>query len=92
MHVDQPTPGPTICETVPNQFGLFHRFTEWPSVDPENDIMLEDLLDAPTFINTTNHGYRKPKDTLGPTGTSSNPFAPYLNATMYHLMNWFENA
>jgi hypothetical protein len=89
MHVDQPTPGPTICETVPNQFGLFRRFTEWPSVDPENDVTLEDLLDAPTFINTTDHGYCKPEDTLGPTGTSSNPFAPYLNATVYRLMNWF---
>ena len=34
-------------------------------------------------------GYRKAEEAFGPTGASSNPFAPYLNATIYRLMNWF---
>jgi hypothetical protein len=89
MPVDIPTPQPMIHETIPNQFGLYRRFTTWPSVDPENDVTIDDLIDAPTFINTTDRGYRKAEEAFGPTGTSSNPFAPYLNATVYRLMNWF---
>jgi hypothetical protein len=88
MPVDTPTPEPMIHETIPNQFGLYRRFTTWPSVDPENDITIEDLVDAPTFINTTDRGYRKAEEVFGPSA-SSNPFAPYLNATIYRLMNWF---
>jgi hypothetical protein len=60
-------------ETVPNQFGLYWRFTEWPSIDPEDDITINHLTD----------------DTFGPVELSSNPFAPYLNVTVYQLMNWF---
>jgi hypothetical protein len=89
MPVDMPTLEPIIHETIPNQLGLYRRFATWPSVDPENDITLDDLTDAPTFINTTDRGYRKAEDAFGPTGASSNPFAPYLNATVYRLMNWF---
>ena len=88
MPVDLPAPEPTIHETFPNLFGLYRRFTIWPSVDPENDITIDDLTDAPTFINTTDRGYRKAEDAFG-TDSSSNPFAPYLNATVYRLMNWF---
>ena len=87
--VDMPSPEPMIHETVANQFGLYRRYTTWPSVDPENDITIDDLTDAPTFINTMDRGYRKAEEAFGPTGTSSNPFAPYLNATVYRLMNWF---
>lgn len=86
-----PTPEPTTFETTPNQFGLFRRFTRWPSVDPEADITIEDLIDAPTFIHTLDHtsGSRKPDDLFGPSMAPSNPFAPYLNATVYRLMNWY---
>ena len=87
--VDNPIPEPIFHETIPNQFGLYRRFTTWPSVDPENDITLDDLVDAPTFINTTDRGYRKPEEVFGSTDTSLNPFAPYLNATVYRLMDWF---
>ena len=81
--VDKPLPEPMIHKTVPNQFGLYQHFTTWPSVNPENDITIDDFTDAPTFINTTDRGYRKAEEAFGPTGTSSNPFAPYLNATVY---------
>ena len=89
MPVDMPSPEPMIHETTPNQFGLYRRFETWPSVDPENDVTIDDLIDAPTFINTTDRGYRKAEEANGLAPTSSNPFAPYLNATIYRLMNWF---
>jgi hypothetical protein len=89
MPVDMPTPEPMIYETTPNHFGLYRRFTTRPSVDPENDITIDDLTDAPTFINITDRGYRKAEEAFGSTDTSSNIFAPYLNASVYRLMNWF---
>jgi hypothetical protein len=93
MPVDTPTQKTVIHETIPNQFGLYRRFTTWPSIDPENDVTINDLVDAPTFINTTDRGYRKAEEAFGPTddstAASSNPFSPYLNATIYRLMNWF---
>ena len=89
MPLDIPPPEPIIHETIANQFGLYRRFRTWPSVDPENDITIDDLIDAPTFINTTDHGYRKAEEAFGPMGASPNPFAPYLNATVYRLMSWF---
>jgi Plavaka transposase len=76
-------------ETVPNQFGLYRRFTEWPSVDPEDDITINHLADAPTFVGPTEYGHRKAEDMFSTVESSSNPFAPYLNATVYQLMNWF---
>lgn len=88
MATDPPPPDPVRFETAPNQFGFFCRFTQWPTVDPEMDITIDDLIDTPTFTNTSDRGYRNPDDSFDPSG-SSNLFAPYLNATVYHLMNWF---
>lgn len=76
-------------ETEPNQFGLYRRFTEWPSVDPEDDITINHLTDAPTFAGSTNFGHRKADDMFSTVKSSSNQFSPYLNATVYRLMNWF---
>lgn len=91
MQIDPLTPErhSTAFETTPNHFGFFRRFTQWPSVDPEVDITIEDLVDAPTFTNTSDHGFRKPDNCFVLPGASSNPFAPYPNATVYRLMNWF---
>ena len=86
--VNRRDPESTDRETVPNQFGLYRRFTEWPSVDPEDDITINHLTDAPTFTESIEYGHRN-EDTSGPVASSSNPFSPYLNATVYRLMNWF---
>jgi hypothetical protein len=51
MSVDPP-PDSVIFEMTPNQFGFFCRFTQWPSVDPEMDVTIDDLIDVPTFTNT----------------------------------------
>ena len=85
-------PPPTECTTfkmTPNHFGFFRRFTQWPSVDPESEITIEDLVDAPTFTDSSDHGSREPNYPFRPSEVSSNPFAPYLNPTTYRLMNWF---
>jgi hypothetical protein len=89
IFVNHMDPEPVDRETVPNQFGLYRRFTEWPSIDPEDNVMLNDLADAPNFAGSTEYGHRKAEDTFGPAESTSNPFAPYLNATVYRLMNWF---
>ena len=78
MATDPPPPDPVILETAPNQFGFFHHFTQWLTVDPEMDITIDDLIDAPTFTNTSDHGYHNPDDSFDPS-ESSNLFTPYLN-------------
>ena len=88
LPLQSPPPEPIVHETTPNHFGLYRRFTTLPSVDPENDITIDDLIDAPTFINTTDRGHRKP-DEISASTESSNPFTPYLTSTVYRLMNWF---
>jgi hypothetical protein len=79
----------TSRETVPNQFGLYRRFTEWPSADPEEDITINHLTNAPTFSGSTEYGHREPEDVFRAMESSSDTFGPYLNATVYRLMNWF---
>jgi hypothetical protein len=51
--------------------------------------MLDHLADAPMFTGSTEYGHCQAEDTFSPVESSSNPFAPYLNATVYWLMNWF---
>lgn len=92
MPLDIPTPKPMIHETIPNEFGLYWHFTTWPFIDPENDVTIDNLVDAPTFLNTTDCGYHKAEESFGPGSSLSNSFAPYLNATVYRLMNWFYQA
>jgi hypothetical protein len=89
IFVNHMDPEPVDCETVLNQFGLYQCFTKWPSVDPEDDVTINHLTDAPTFAGSMEYGHRKADSTKGPLDSSSNPFAPYLNATVYRLMSWF---
>lgn len=82
---------PIIHETTPNEFGIYRHFSTLPSVDREGDNTLDDLVDAPFFANETNYSFPTGGDTIGRpiNDGSSNQFFPYLNASVYRLMNWF---
>ncbi|GLB33254.1 hypothetical protein LshimejAT787_0101380 [Lyophyllum shimeji] len=91
-----PEPEPAIktstFETEPNEFGLYRVYTTYPANDPEESLCLDDMCDDP--------GISVARDTLnertGLSGFGSRVttagkdfFAPFLNATVYRLMNWF---
>jgi hypothetical protein len=49
-----PEPEPIATEkhqTEPDDFGLYHKYTTWPTIDPEANVVLDDLLEAPTFAS-----------------------------------------
>jgi hypothetical protein len=84
---------PLTLETEPNSFGLYRVYKDgFPSRDPEDDKVLDDLLDAPTFIQEPSSAPREPADAFGPAllrDTSSQWFKPYANATLFRIFKWF---
>lgn len=84
-------PRPPLVVTEPNSIGLYREYSAAPFQDPDDCVSIDQLCDAPTFE-------RSPDDLDEPsTGTSrfglpplpSNPFIPFLNATIFRLINWF---
>lgn len=93
--VDEP-----FIETEPNSMGLFRRYTVLPSTDPDRDITIYHVADAPTFIKDPNSLPLNPVAGFGPEtldnvlpsasiSTSTRYFAPFLNATIFRLICWF---
>ncbi|KAG6825178.1 hypothetical protein H0H92_004459 [Tricholoma furcatifolium] len=86
---------PDIFETDPDAMGLFRRYNVLPSTDPDEKLTIHHVADAPSFIKLQDGVDRSPLSVFGPhvagnktTGPSSF-FAPFLNATVFRLMNWF---
>lgn len=81
-------------DTEPNIFGVFKRYTEKPQRDPEDCISLDDLCDssklavapADPVLNTNPLGGfgKKLSNEL-----KENIYFPFLNASVFRLMNWF---
>ena len=98
MDVD-PIPSPTpsrhaasFVHTQSNGNDLFHQYLDcFPSHDPENSTTLSHLCDSPTFQRE-----EADEDTNLPASTlmslRQNYFKPFLNATVWRLMNWFYNS
>lgn len=89
--MDTAPPRLPLVITEPNSMGLYREYPAAPFQDPDDCTSIDQLCDAPTFERT-------PDDSLEPSlGTSrfglpplpSNPFAPFLNATIFRLINWF---
>ncbi|KAJ7599655.1 hypothetical protein C8J56DRAFT_751518, partial [Mycena floridula] len=64
-----------------------------PAHDPEDEISLDDVADAPTFHKEESLSSRDPNSVFGVTELDTDAtvdrFAPFLNATVFRLMNWF---
>ena len=80
---------PSIITTKPNEFGLYRVYTSYPSSSPDDTRDLVDCCDAPGLAMVP----KAPKWWAGfgrvPNLAHKTIFAPFLNATVFRLMNWF---
>ena len=84
-------------QTEPNEFGLYRVYTTLPSVDPEENIDLNDVCDAPGLATTPSHmacqswwsSFGAKLDAVN--HAANNIFAPFLNVTVFRLMYWFHS-
>ena len=82
--------------TKPDEFGLFRVYETYPSLVPDENQGLDDCCDAPGLSSAPSTsarrwwtGFGRKIPDLSPRGLHENIFAPFLNATVFRLMNWF---
>lgn len=87
-------PESSMITTEPDEFGLYRIYTSYPSSNPVELQDLADLCDAPGLSTAAKS--HTPKWWAGfgnitelAQRTHTNVFAPFLNATVFRLMNWF---
>lgn len=71
--------------------GLYRSYTTHPSIDPDDGIALADACDTTGFSSLPSSS-TYPKVLEFPSFTPStltNPFAPFPNPTIFHLINWW---
>ena len=82
--------------TKPDEFGLFHVYETYPSLVPDENQGLDNCCDAPGLASApstsaqrwwTGFGHKIPD--ISPHQIQESIFAPFLNATVFQLMNWF---
>ena len=87
-----PSPPPsltpeTFLETKPDEFGLFRRYKVLPLCDPDSKLSMDDITNAPTFIQSESQPRVDPARVYGPQAQvqvmDSSPFTPFLNATVF---------
>jgi hypothetical protein len=80
---------PPVFETEPDEFGLFRSYVSRPTYIPDEEVPLDTICDSGGLavpISDT----RGWQSVFGPlTNSASNFFAPFLNATVFRLMDWF---
>jgi len=79
----EPAPGTapvTWVKTEPNQYGLYKIFPNRPTHDPDDSVSLDDLCKSSELLVPD-----KPISSSG----STDPWFPFLNATVARLMAWF---
>lgn len=78
----QPTVSIDI-QTEPNEMGLYRAYKKWPTLDPDDDVALADVCDSAGLASS------HPRPLVTMPNPSINFFAPFLNATVFRLMNWW---
>lgn len=100
-HSQSPSPivesfAPTVLKTDPDEFGIYRVYESYPSTNLDDGQDLESRCDAPGFATAaetqpkrwwTGFGCGTPDLLLRK--AHDNFFAPFLNATVFRLMNWF---
>jgi hypothetical protein len=83
----------TPVQTEPNDAGLFRIYPKMPTSDPDDLLDLKAVCDSPNFgIDTPTTPPANPLAGFGiqnDTVPTTNFFAPFLNATVFRLINWF---
>jgi hypothetical protein len=96
LQPEDPEPIPQNITTKPDEFGLYRVYETFPSFVPDENQGLDDCCDAPGLAAVpstsaqrwwTGFGCKIPD--LSPQVFHRNIFAPFLNATVFRLMNWF---
>jgi hypothetical protein len=91
-----PEPEPQSITTEPDEFGLYRIYETYPSLVPDENQGLDNCCDAPGLAAApsastqrwwTSFGHKVPE--LSPQALQRNIFAPFLNATVFRLMDWF---
>ena len=89
-------PEPQSITTEPDEFGLYRIYENYPSLVPDETQGLDDCCDAPGLATAsstssqhwwTGFGHQIPH--FSSQASQWNIFAPFLNATVFRLMNWF---
>jgi hypothetical protein len=89
-----PHPDPDVSQPVhtePNDMGLFRIYPTIPAHDPLDALSIDDVCDS-KGLAVAESCTPKPTSPFGiPTIASSisNIFAPFLNMTVYRLMDWY---
>ena len=97
IEIPEPTPTSTL-KTDCDEFGVYRVYTTYPSTNPDENQDLESRCDAPGLATAsetrekrwwTGFGRAEPElSNLSKKG-HANFFLPFLNATVFRLMNWF---
>jgi len=86
---------PSVITTKPDEFGLYRVYESYPSSNPDNVQDFADRCDAPGLATVSKPNAPKWWAGFGRTipdlarNAHNNVFAPFLNATVFRLMNWF---
>ena len=87
---------PSTITTDPDEFGLFRVYPSYPTALPDENLPLDDFCDAPGLSVGAQpaHGrwwtrFGRFKPDISAPRITNNVFAPFLNATVFRLMNWF---
>ncbi|KAJ3559339.1 hypothetical protein NP233_g11288 [Leucocoprinus birnbaumii] len=96
VHLETPEPIPTdpplqLHETEPNSFGLYRLYAHLPSANPEDACDPDDLSDSHNHHKALASQSQRWWTGLGAALNSAKDsfYAPFLNVTVYRLMNWF---
>jgi hypothetical protein len=94
-------PAPPVATahlTEPNEFGVFRCYSRTPQRDPEDEVGSAELCDSPNFAVVSAQPAPHPLQGFGRQAvagveeepeTSDQPwYAPFKNASVYHIMNW----
>jgi hypothetical protein len=97
--IELPEPTPTsILKTDHDEFGVYRVYTTYPSTNPDEIQDLESHCDAPGLATAsetrekrwwTSFGWAEPGLSSLLKKGPAKFCAPFLNATVFRLMNWF---
>jgi hypothetical protein len=95
--IESPEPTPiSSLQTDPDEFGVYRLYTTYPITNPDEIQDLEGRCDAPGLAiasGTRNKlwwsGFGRMAPDFSLQNAHDNFFAPFLNATVFRLMNWF---
>lgn len=82
-------------ETELDSMGLYHIYPWPPARDPDEQIMIHHVADAPIFVKESSINHEENHLGLGFTARAQSeleikPFySPFLNSTVFCLMTWF---